>query len=94
MNYPFVVSAVVLASNPVQSFASKKDPTRTFKRWEVLVRMESGAVLSVANWDPPPVLPDLSGSPKVNVYFAECERSKDIAGAWKVRGCVQLVQGK
>lgn len=88
---PFIFSGVLLSSTPVQTFPSKRDPSRMFRRWCVVVRSDSGFIVVVSDWDPPASLPDWPAGAKVSVAFGECQRCKDVPGGFQVRGKVSYV---
>lgn len=89
-SFAFQFGGKVVATCPLQTFQGKKDPNKLFKRWVTLVRLDSGVLAFVSDWDPPAVLPDFSGSPRVMVYFDECRRKSDVPGAVEIRGKVVL----
>ena len=89
-SFAFNFPGKVLATCPIETFAGKKDPTKTFRRWVTIVRLDTGSLAFVSDWDPPAVLPDFSGSPRVMVYFDECRRKNDVPGAVEIRGKVVL----
>lgn len=86
--HPFSFEGVLLSTSPVGTFTSKKDPSRQFRRWCLVVRADSGFLVVVSDWDPPAVLPQMNIGGRVRVDFGDTQRCKDVPDGWTVRGSV------